>query len=129
MKRAQSISARHATVALYVAVISLLTCAIALVTAIVRLAVTLVSSAASYVPRRAVQVAPPAKQAATTALRLVPNNTPAPVGAQAERLTTALTGMGFAVPAVRRFVSGLGVRVESDDIALLIKDGLRALAA
>jgi hypothetical protein len=47
---------------------------------------------------------------------------------QAERLTTALTGLGFATPDVRRFVGSLGPRVEREGLEGLIKDGLRALS-
>jgi hypothetical protein len=52
-----------------------------------------------------------------------------PVGSsQAEKLTSALIGLGFATPNVRRFVAGLGTRVEHEGLETLIKDGLRVLS-
>jgi len=72
---------------------------------------------------------PGATAAARRPLTLVPRPSSVLVGpTQAERLTTALTGMGFATPDVRRFVGSLGPRVEQDGLAVLIKDGLRSLS-
>jgi len=47
---------------------------------------------------------------------------------QAQRLTTSLVGLGFPAPDVRRFVTGLGTRVDHEGLEQLIRDGLRALS-
>ena len=47
----------------------------------------------------------------------------------AERLHTALRGMGYAAPLVRGFVEKVGVRAESEPLPKLVVEGLRYLSA
>src|ERR1700690_585119 len=107
-------TAKAATVRLYVAVVALLTVAFRLVAAVVRLVAALASWAAVRVEAKAeARRAPTAPAAPPKArLALVPQS-PAAAGppVAAQRLTTALTGLGYKAPAVRAFVDGLGGRV------------------
>ena len=48
---------------------------------------------------------------------------------QSEKLSTALIGLGFKKPEVRRFVSSLGERARTEDLHSLLREGLRVLAA
>lgn len=125
-------TARTATVRLYVALVALVTALVALAGALVRLAVAGVSWGATRVEAggRPVALQKPAAAPARH-LRLVP---PAPAAAPvagapgtAERLTTALTGLGFKAPEVRAFVTSLGAQVEQKPMTYLIKAGLAAL--
>ena len=118
---------KTATTRLYVALISLVAALLEFVTAIVRLVTTLLLRAASIVRPR-----PEAAQAPRRPnLRVVPSAPSAPrnVDLETGRLVTALVGMGWPVPAVRRFVDGLGDRVGKEPIEALIKEGLASLAA
>lgn len=126
-------TAKAATVRLYVAAVGLLTAVLSLLGALVLLG----SSAAAWLAAR-LQVRAeasrerPAPRVATPPprrLAVVPRPVAGPAqGASAARLTVALTGMGFRAPDVRRFVGSLGERVEHEPIEGLIKDGLRSLA-
>ena len=123
-------TAKTATVRLYVALAALLTAVLRLVAALVRLAASLAVWAAARVEAR---VAAPAKAPAAPGaspaarLALVPRVETVGPSVASQRLTTALTGLGYKAPAVRAFVDGLGDRVEKEPIEGLIKDGLRAL--
>jgi len=129
-------NAKTATVRLYVALVTLITTIVALVSAVLRLAAALVARLAARVERQMPAVTPQAPQKAAAApakhLRLVPAapaESPA-TGAPsaADRLTTALTGMGFKAPDVRRFVTSLGGRVDKEPLEALIVAGLAALS-
>ena len=128
-------TARTATVRLYVAFASLLAAVLGLIVGFVRLAASLTVWAASAVEKRraageirgADRAAPVcARGANRPRLALVPALADAP--SKARELTTALTGLGFRAPEVRRFVSSLDpARVEGARIEVLIKEGLGAL--
>jgi hypothetical protein len=113
---------KTSTVRLYVALISLVAALLEFVTAIVRLVTTLLLRAAAFVRPR-----PTAQPPLRPNLRVVPPLANHPD--QGVRLTAALVGMGWPVPAVRRFVDGLGDRVGREPIEALIKEGLASLAA
>jgi len=125
-------SAKTATIRLYVAVVTLVTTLVALVAALLHLAVVGLSWLAARVERGG---RPEASQKPATAparaLRLVPPPPASvPVGGPpgaAERLTSALVGLGFKVPDVRKVVASLGDRVQKESIEALIKVGLAAL--
>jgi hypothetical protein len=133
-------TARTATVRIYVAFASLVADVLILTAALVRL----VAVAAVWLIRR---IGPRTHSAAPERhVRGLPSNVrlqdvkpvlslvraKEPVGQPvplcgAQRLTTALLGLGFKAPAVRAFVASVGPRVERDRIEDLIKEGLRAL--
>ncbi len=46
-----------------------------------------------------------------------------------ERLSSALTGLGFKGPSVKKFIDSLGNRVMTDPIEVLLKEGIRALTS
>jgi hypothetical protein len=48
---------------------------------------------------------------------------------QADKLTSALVGLGFKKTEVRQFVTQLGTRTQTDNLHSLLREGLRALAA
>ena len=48
---------------------------------------------------------------------------------QADKLTSALVGLGFKKPEVRRFVASLGDETRTLDMHSLLRKGLQALAA
>lgn len=126
-------TARTATVRLYVALVSLVTALVSLVAALVRLTVAGISWVAVRVEAGSRQAAPQKPAAAPARhLRLVPAAPAAePVATApgaAARLTTALTGLGFKVPEVRAFVTSLGGRVDREPMADLIKAGLASLS-
>jgi hypothetical protein len=128
-----SMTARTATVRLYVALASLVTAVLALAGALVRLAAAVVTRATVLVqgrPEAAQGLAPtPAVPAAGARLTLVPRPTgaPGPSAARA-RLEGALAGLGFKVGDVRRVVAGLGARVEHEPIEAMIKTALAELS-
>ena len=69
-----------------------------------------------------------APKAVPVALTLV--KTPIRTGVdQSDRLITALVGLGFKKTDVRKVVSGLGDKVYSDDLQVLLQSALRSLAA
>lgn len=120
-------SPRTATTRLYVALVSILASVLELCAALVRLVTALALRAASLVRPRPEAAQAPRRQN----LRVVPSAPSAPrnVDLETGRLVTALVGMGWPVPAVRRFVDGLGDRVGKEPIEALIKEGLASLAA
>jgi hypothetical protein len=136
----EAMTARTATVRLYVAFAALVTALVSLAAALVRLTATGVSWAAARIEASTRPVAPQKPAAAPSQkpaaapvarLRLV---TPAPAAAPAtgapsaaERLTTGLMGVGYKAPQVRAFVASLGDRVEHEPMADLLKAGLAAL--
>ena len=130
---ATPMTARTATRRLYVALVSLVTALVLLVAALVRLYVAGVSWIATRVEACSRPIVPQKPATAPARhLRLLPA-APAtlPVTGSsegAERLTTALTGLGFKSPQVRAFVTSLGGRVEHEPIADLIRAGLVALS-
>jgi len=74
----------------------------------------------------------------TVSRTAAPARRPAPVPAlslqlppsgNAEVLTSALCNMGFKRAEVKKFVSSVGPRVESDPVPDLIREGLKSLAA
>jgi hypothetical protein len=125
---------RAATSRLYVALASLLTAALTLVASAVRLvassltwAAVRIEAASARAPRAAI---PPAmRPAAASVIVQAPVAPPSGAQAQAERLASALTGLGFKSPDVRKFVSGLDGDRLGMPLEGLIKDGLRALAS
>lgn len=48
---------------------------------------------------------------------------------QAERLTSALTRLGFGSGNVKRWVKSIGMRAETAPLDALVKDGIRALVS
>ena len=115
---------KSATTRLFVALVSLVAALLELGAALVRLVTALALRAAAAVrPRPEVAQAPGRPN-----LRIVPPPAPA-VDQERGRLVVALTGMGFKVPAVRRFVDSVGDRVGREPIEALIKEGLASLAA
>ena len=115
---------KTATVHLYVSVVSLVAALLELGAALVRLVTALALRAATVVRPRPQAAPAPGRPN----LRVVPP--PARnVDLETGRLVSALVGMGFKVPAVRRFVDGLGDRVGREPIETLIKEGLATLAA
>ena len=132
-------TARAATVRLYVTLVSVLTAILALAGAVVRLVVTLVSAATDIVeawtPARPRRDAPPARDTASrpaAALRLVTAGFSSPTSptppTAAERLTSALVGLGFSSRAVAPVVASLGPQVEREPLQTLIPVALRMLA-
>jgi hypothetical protein len=135
---------RAATSRLYVALASLLTAALTLVASAVRLiassltwAAVRIEAASARAPRATTFVAGPAPRAATppatrpaaaSVIVQAPVAPPSGAQAQAERLASALTGLGFKSPDVRKFVAGLGARVAHETIENLIKLGLVELS-
>jgi hypothetical protein len=120
-------TAAAATVSLYVAVLGLLTAVLTLAGAAVRLLAAGLQALTARLQRATVPApvqAPPAgaQAPARPNLRVVP--APAP-----EPLVTALVGLGFKAPEVRRFVATLGPRAGTERLEDLIKEGLRALAS
>jgi hypothetical protein len=114
---------KTATVRLYVALVSLLAAVLELGASLVRLLTALAQRATVAVRPRleAPQGAPQAR------LRIVPR--PIDTGEKRTRLTIALNSLGWSMPAVRRFVDGLGDRIGREPIETLIKEGLAHLAA
>jgi hypothetical protein len=132
-------SAKTATVRLYVTAVSVLTAAVAVVGAVVRLLGASVALLAALVEKATPARAPKATARApeprdVVPLRLVPPcpAAPAPVGpiapTAAERLQSALVGMGWRAPDVARVVGQLGPRVEKEALQVLIPVALRILA-
>jgi hypothetical protein len=119
-------TAKTATVRLYVALVSLIAALLELGASLARLAAALVLRAAVAVRPRAVTVQ--GRPQGRPNLRVVPPAT-RDVDLETGRLVTALVGMGFKLPAVRKFVEGLGDRAGREPIEVLIKEGLAALAA
>lgn len=129
-------NAKTATTGLYVAFVSLLTAVLRLLGAIVHLT----TSSVTWLVRRIERGNParfnpaamqPPRQPATApapTLRLVAPSADVGPSPAAQRLTTALTGLGFRTPNVRHFVASLGLRVEREPIQELIKEGLRSLS-
>lgn len=126
-------TARTANRRLYVTAVSLLTSLLALVGMMVRLVASCVTWLVRRVERSTARHAgtPSAASLECPRLALVRPTSPKALGdaGQRERLTTALVGLGFAAPAVRRYVEGLHERATHEPIEALIKEGLRALAA
>jgi hypothetical protein len=133
-------TARAATSRCYVALVTLVTTLLALVTEVVRLLGASVAFLAALVERATPARAPKAIARApqprdVVPLRLVPPCPTAPtppVGpvapTAAERLQTALTGMGWRAADVARVVGQLGPRVDRERIETLIPECLRALS-
>lgn len=123
-------SAKTATVRLYVAIVALLaavltavTFAVGLVGALLRLlgaSVTWLASRIGKVP--SATTATTSATVTTAATR--PNLRVVEVSSKADQLVSGLVGMGFAVLDVRAFVKGLGDRVEKEPMADLIKGGI-----
>jgi Holliday junction resolvasome RuvABC DNA-binding subunit len=107
---------------LFVSLLSLVASVLELGTALVRLVTALVLRAAAAVRPRAEAVQAP--QEARPRLRVVPQRADG-----ATRLTTALVGLGWSAPAVRRFVDSVGDRVDREPIEALLKEGIAKLAA
>ena len=132
-----TMTARTATVRLYVAFASLVAAVLALLTAAVRLVASLATWLAARVDAsRTARVPPPAEaparpvEAPAPALRLVPQTRPSSLTpSKADQLKTALVGLGFKAPPVCRFVASLGARVDREPLEGLIKEGLRALSS
>ena len=130
-----TMTARTATVRLYVAFASLVAAVLALLTAAVRLVASLATWLAARVDAsRSVRVSPlaeaPARPVEAPALRLVPQTRPSSLTpSKADQLKTALVGLGFKAPPVCRFVASLGARVDREPLEGLIKEGLRALSS
>jgi hypothetical protein len=114
---------KTATVRLYVALVSLLAAVLELGASLVRLVTALTQRATVAVQPRAASL-PASPQAR---LRIVPR--PIDTGEKRTRLIIALNSLGWSMPAVRRFVDGLGDRVEREPIEALIKEGIAKLAA
>jgi hypothetical protein len=53
---------------------------------------------------------------------------PATAG-QSDKLVTALTGLGFGVKSVKKWVQSLGPKAETRDLPSLVKDGVKALVS
>ena len=135
-------TAKTATVGLYVSLAGLLTAALSLLGAVVRMVVALVAWVAARVeartPARARRDAPPARDTTSRpapGLRLVtaePGSSMPPAGPMpptgAQRLTSALVGLGFSSKEVTAIVASLGARVEREPLQVLIPVALRALA-
>lgn len=83
------------------------------------------------VARRAAESAGPSPARAEPIPAPAPGGPPGPVpeSGNSDILTSALCGMGFKKPEVKKFVSSLGRRVESEPVPQLLREGLRALAA
>jgi hypothetical protein len=131
-------TARSATVAGYVALAGLVTAVLTLAGSLVRLLGALVGLLAALVEKATPARAPKATARAPEArdvvpLRLVPPcpAAPTPVGpiapTAAERLDSALRGLGFAPRDVARVVGQLGPRVDVEPLQALIPIALRAL--
>jgi hypothetical protein len=133
---------RAALARLFVALVALVTAIVALAAGLVRLAAAGVGALTTRLAagRSRPRPAAPARGPLPANVRRLsdarrPSEGPrnrrvlgAP-GSAAARLESALTGLGFAAPAVRAFVGSLGDRAEREPIEGLIKEGLRALAA
>ncbi len=136
-------SAKTATVRLYVTLLALVSGLLALATALLHLMTAGISRASDALEAQSSKTFKPFEPFSPSAKKVTPkavtSRTHAPIGrpkltlvppapGQTERLTTALIGMGFRAPDVRRFVSSLGERVESAELKGLIVEGLRFLA-
>jgi hypothetical protein len=114
---------KPAAARLLVAALSLLAALLEFCAALARLGTALLLRAAAAVrPRSGVVQTPPRGRPRLRVVRGAGRD-------ERARLTAALVGMGWSVPAVRRFVAGLGDRAEREPIEALIKDGLAILAA
>lgn len=120
-------TAKTATARLYVALVSLVAALLELGAALARLGAGLLLRATVAVRTRPEAPQPP--RAGRRHLRVVPVTGLDLDEGRRERLTFALTRMGFTAPAVRAFVDGLGDRVGREPIESLIKEGLASLAA
>ena len=120
---------KTAIIRLFVALLSLLASVLELGASLTRLLTALVLRATSAVrPHVEAPIGQPRANRVQTRLRVVPP--PARnLDLETGRLVAALVGMGFHVPAVRRFVDSLGDRVGREPIETLIKEGLAKLAA
>jgi hypothetical protein len=125
---------KTATTKLVVALFSLLAAVLELGAAMVRLVTALALRAASTVRPRCRPL--PARAEGRPNLRVITGTT-GPTGpnprydlvVRRERLTNAMTGMGFRATDVRAFVNSLGDRACREPIETLIKEGLAHLAA
>lgn len=141
MHRLGAMTARAATIRLYVTLLSVLTTILALVAAVVRLVVTLVGAATALVdartpacPRRDAPATRDTTSRLAPALRLVTarSSSPTPPAGPmpptaAERLRSGLLGLGFRAHDVARFVASVGARVEQESLGVLLKEGVAAL--
>lgn len=121
---------------LFVAVLFVLTSALNLVGALLKLLATSLVWLTARIPTRAQAPAKALAEASSAAVGETPSKGSRPnlrivAGApsKADQLQSGLTNMGFESPRVRAFVVGLGGRVETEPMADLIKEGLRALAS
>lgn len=64
-----------------------------------------------------------------TAVGTIPALLPSPAAGQTNKLISALTGLGFGAPSVKKWVKSIGVRAESENLPILVKDGVRALVS
>ena len=141
--RRRGMTARAATVKLYVSLVAVITAVLSLLGAVVRLGVALVALLAAAIETRT--SARPRRDASATrdmasrpvpALRLFtapPSTSPTPPAGPmpptaAERLMSALVGLGFSSKDVAPVVASLGPSVEREALQTLIPVALRILA-
>ena len=127
-------TATKAVSCLFDSVVQLLTGTVDLVCKAVGLLTALAMYATSALQKRTTSTKPKTlgdvmdrEEKKRNASRLVAEALPAIE--ETERLTTALIGLGFQTPAVRRYVASVKTRVGHEPIETLIKEGLRALAS
>lgn len=124
-------TAKTATVRLYVGLVSLVSGVLSLVTALIGLVAASIRRATRALEssREPSEASGKSLEAPAKGLRLVrPIETAQAMLTQEDRLTTALVGMGFSSKDVRRYVASLGTRAASEDLKVLIVEGLRFLA-
>jgi RuvA, C-terminal domain len=132
----RDMTARAATVSLYVTFVSLVAAMIALATAVVRLVVAGVTRLTASIEVRTAGA--PRDTTSRPALRLVhprpataaaPTSAPVAAPSNADRLQHGLVNLGFKLPEVRAFVTSLGDRAEREPLPALIREGLAALGS
>lgn len=123
-------SAKTATVWLYVTTVSLLSAILSLITALVRLMAAGVVRLTRAIERSTLAPAPTGDTEGMTIIhgeRAV-NMRKGQLGHR-EQLTSALCHLGFSTPAVRAYIATLDANADGRELETLIKDGLRALTA
>lgn len=119
---------------LFVALVGLCTAVVLLLIAITRLLAKGTLWMASHVPApraltREEVIRPANARAQRPRLALVPQDAGPRALTQAQRLESALVGLGYRAAEVRQYVGGVGPRVERERLEVLIKEGLGALSS